>query len=65
MTAIGPTSEWQDSALFDTENSQLGPEGTALIRSLGEMHGSGFGVRFDTLSQPYYQALDASKDSQI
>ena len=63
--AIEPTSEWQDSALFDTENSQPGPEETALTRSLEEMHGSGFGVRFDTLSQPYYQALYASKDSRI
>lgn len=62
---IGPRSEWQDSALFDTENSQPGPEETAPTRSFGGMHGPGFEVRFDTVSQPYYQALDASKDSRI
>ena len=36
-----------------------------MTRSLGEMHGTGSGVHFDTLSQSYYQALDASKGSQI
>ena len=58
-------SEWQDSAPLDTGNSQLGLQVTALTRSLEEMHGSGSWVRFDTLSQRYYRALDASKDSQI